>query len=619
MTPGEEAVRDDVLAAVGDADNVGAVGAALAGWAHRVKPSSASGRRAAEAAGRDALSRFMAPEDAAAVAKITIAAALMNGRPGIANIANVNEADWPEPIPLQPVAPNLPLDALPPVLRNHVASVASAIQVPADIPYLLCLAVVSAAAAGNFVIEVDGSWIREHLMLFGVVIGEAGERKSPAFRCIVAPLELFDARMREQVGPKARAKVEELDVYEKRLQATKQAAARGDEPIEAVERARIDLDNARAAVPVVPQLLAGDSTPEALVLHMAEQGGRVAVLSPEGGPLRILDGRYADGMARLEEFTQAYDGEPLRVRRVGRESVHVPSPALTLGVCLQPTVLQTIRNSRSMVGQGLFGRICWAVPSELAGTRVDSSLAPDLDLAAEAEYERALLRLLELDTRLTEAGAPNPYRLKMSAEAKGLKKDFHDEIEAQLRPGAPLRGMRDWGTKHVGRAVRIAGLLELVTRAGEGAPITGGEVTGQSMASAIGICRVLVEHARVVYTGGGLDRQHSLAAYVEEKIGERCTLKELYDRTKGKVEIGEVPDLRAALQVLEDHNRVRVTKEERDGPGARHEFVTQNPRQSSAQTFAIFAERPQSGPTAPENIDSANIANVNAWGEASDG
>jgi len=38
---------------------------------------------------------------------------------------------------------------------------------------------------------------------------------------------------------------------------------------------------------------------------MAEQGGRIAVLSPEGGPLRMLDGRYSDGAARLEELDRA--------------------------------------------------------------------------------------------------------------------------------------------------------------------------------------------------------------------------------------------------------------------------------------------------------------------------
>ena len=72
------------------------------------------------------------------------------------------------------------------------------------------------------------------------------------------------------------------------------------------EAVNADLEDARAAVPPFPRLLAGDATPEALVRLMVEQGGRIALLSPEGDPFRLADGRYSDGAARLDELKRAW-------------------------------------------------------------------------------------------------------------------------------------------------------------------------------------------------------------------------------------------------------------------------------------------------------------------------
>src|SRR6185369_1579871 len=54
-------------------------------------------------------------------------------------------------------------------------------------------------------------------------------------------------------------------------------------------------------VPARPQLIADDVTSETAATLLAEQGGRLAVLSPEGGIFATLAGRYS-GTPNLEVF-----------------------------------------------------------------------------------------------------------------------------------------------------------------------------------------------------------------------------------------------------------------------------------------------------------------------------
>ena len=71
-------------------------------------------------------------------------------------------------------------------------------------------------------------------------------------------------------------------------------------------------------VPTMPRLLADNVTPEAAASLLAEQGGRLAVLSAEGGIFDILAGRYSGGMPDLDVWLKGHAGDPLRVDRKGR-------------------------------------------------------------------------------------------------------------------------------------------------------------------------------------------------------------------------------------------------------------------------------------------------------------
>src|ERR1039457_2809873 len=98
-----------------------------------------------------------------------------------------------------------------------------------------------------------------------------------------------------------------------------------------------------AALPAVPAILRFwtlDITPQRLGPMRAENGGRMAVISDEGGIFDILAGRYSKTASpNLDLFLQAHSGSPVRVDRGSREPVLLNSPALTLVLTPQPDVL----------------------------------------------------------------------------------------------------------------------------------------------------------------------------------------------------------------------------------------------------------------------------------------
>ena len=118
------------------------------------------------------------------------------------------ERDWREPILLDgPPPPGFPLEVLPAGLRSWVEAVATAYQVPADLPARLALGCISAAAAGRARVRVAPDWT-EQLCAYIACVLPSGERKSPVVQEAVSPLEWWERealeRDRDRLVPRPR-------------------------------------------------------------------------------------------------------------------------------------------------------------------------------------------------------------------------------------------------------------------------------------------------------------------------------------------------------------------------------------------------------------------------------
>ena len=397
----------------------------------------------------------------------------------------------------------------------------------------------------------------------------SGSRKSAVFAEMTAPLLDTEHALVEKTRPTilesdtlrqiARQDAERATMQASGLtddEARKQAAA---DAIAAAQLAEA------ITVPVMPRLVADDVTPEAAATLLAEQDGRLAVLSAEGGIFSILAGRYSGGIPSLEVFLKGHSGDMLRVDRKGRPPEHIPRPALTLGLCVQPEILRAIADMPGFRGRGLLARILYSLPANLVGRRQIGT--PPVPEDVRDVYGSSVRSLV-----LTMAEWTDPAVLQLTPGAAELILDAERRLEPRLAPRPAT-----WPASSTGPASRsarpsaIAGLLHLAGhlhgRLGTSRSTRttdAGRARGHGLLQRPRAGRVR-PHGRRPDTRRRTRRLPLARAHQAAAIHQARGLHGL-----SRSRFPKVGDLDAPLELLEQHGYIRrVPEPERTGPGRR--------------------------------------------------
>ncbi|WP_329089330.1 YfjI family protein [Streptosporangium sp. NBC_01469] len=473
---------------------------------------------------------------------------------------------WDKPVPLgaRGALPVFPAYVFPPWLAEFVTALADETQTPPDLAGCIALAAVSTAAGGRAMVNVRGTW-SEPVNIYTVVAMPPGSRKSPVFRALVTPLLAAEKLLQEQIKPQiTEARIAQKVAQEAAEKATHKATtARGDSaPTALAEAQSAALAVEHITVPIAPRLVSDDATPETATTLLTEQGGRLAVLSAEGGIFATLAGRYS-GTPNLDLFLKGHAGDLLIVDRRDRRE-RVDNPALTLGLAVQPEIITELAKSPGFRGRGLLGRILYSLPPSNVGyRRIDSPPIPDLVSAA---YAANLERLV-----LTMHGWEDPARLNLSPEAVELFTAQRERTEPRLRPETgDLGHIADWAAKFDGAVARLAGLLHLAGHIDDGwrRPIG-----GDTMAAAMELGEYFTTHALAAFDAMGTDPDQEAARTLHEWLtrtrSERFTVREAFTALP-RSRFRKVADLEPALDLLEQLGWIRREPEPpRLGPGRR--------------------------------------------------
>jgi replicative DNA helicase len=435
---------------------------------------------------------------------------------------------WDEPLSLEPDAapPPFPPDVLPGHLGAYARGLARATQTPLDLPGMLVLAALSTASGRRFVVKTN---YREPINVFAAVALPPGSRKSEVVREIVWP---FDEWERDAAAAQAREPVTDPPAPKPRLYST-------------------------------------DATPESLTTRLAEQGGRFALLSPEGGGVfAMMTGRYTGERPNIEVYLHGHAGDKIVVDRVKRASETIWSPALTIGVAAQPDAIRALVGQSDLAARGLLARFLFALPASNIGFReVD---VPPLGRDARAHYALTVRSLLALPDDHDERGRTRPWNLTLSADARRRDLDFRARTEARQRPEGDLAAMPEWGAKFAGSTLRIAGLLHLATHADDPTPWTT-PIADLTLERAIFLGEeYLAPHAALAFgtmtEGVALRSARRLLEWCRRNRAQKVTPREAMRALGGRGKRAEVCD--PALEVLVDHGWIRPLEIEPTGrPG----------------------------------------------------
>jgi hypothetical protein len=464
---------------------------------------------------------------------------------------------WEPPIPfgVSGELPVFPIEVLPGWLGEYVAAVATATQTPPDLAGMLALAVLATVAAGAVEVEPRPGW-REPLCLFMAVGMDAGTRKSSVFAALSRPVAEFE---RQQAAAALPAITETLTLRRIADQAAAHAeAAASKAPIDQQEERQAEAiaraaEAANLVVPPVPRWLVDDATPEALAGLLATYG-RIALLSPEGDVFDQMAGRYNQAAGpNLGVYLKGHAGDLLKVDRRGRPPEYVQRPCLTIGLTVQPEVLQGLAGRPGFGGRGLLARFLYSLPPSLVGHR-KAGAPPVLPAVAD----RYALELQALAASLTSSGSDDSTVLTLDPQAGELLLGFERDLEPRLAAGSgDLAHLAGWAAKLAGASCRLAALLHLASHLRDG---WAQPISADTFTAAIRLADYLIEHAWAVFDLMGADPRVEDARWLLDWI-TRANRTQFSRRDAHRVaprgRFAKATDLEPALRLLEEHGYLR--------------------------------------------------------------
>ncbi|MCZ2405756.1 MAG: DUF3987 domain-containing protein [Burkholderiales bacterium] len=477
------------------------------------------------------------------------------------------------------VPPDIPADVLPGWLGAFVGALCVATQTPPTMAVGFALSVLAACVQRRYVVQVHEDYT-EPSSLWSLTVAPSGSRKSAIKAALVAPLEAWERRagdrMRREIADN-NARIGVAEAIIKRLEGQAGKAESQEER----DNLRKQIADVRADMPAqlyTPRAYVNESTTERVQAVLVEQQGRCAALSDEGGLLNAIASNYGGGGGpSLDVLLQGYSGGDVRVERVSRKA-YITRAAVTLGLMLQPDLLNEAAGSNKFKASGLMARFCYFLPPPFVGSRDVRRFAP-VPQDLRDRYARCIDELMPDPMQC--ANQP-PTVVALEPHALELWFDFAQECETGLAEGGALSAIPDFGAKLAGTAARIALLFELV-EAGPSPQAVGAD----SMARAIALCQLLVPHARAAYRllaadEADRDADHILQWIVRGGQRDRVLQSEIHRALHSRFTKRE--RLVAALQRLQANACLRHTTMK--NPGARASDVwLVNPRVYSENLF----------------------------------
>lgn len=224
-----------------------------------------------------------------------------------------------------------------------------------------------------------------------------------------------------------------------------------------------NLEAEKPEPPKIPKLLFGDSTPEALAHRLAHGWPVGGVLSSEAG---TVFGGHAMGkdsaMRNMAMLNSLWGAEALTIdRKKEGGSFTVRGARLTMGLAVQSETVRAFLDSSKGLARGIgwLARFLIAWPESTQGSRPFKN--PPETWPNLAKFHRRLGALLDHPLSFNDRGELEPEPLDLSPEAKVEWVAFHDEVEAELRPGRDMAEAKDVASKAADNAARLAALFHL--------------------------------------------------------------------------------------------------------------------------------------------------------------
>lgn len=475
--------------------------------------------------------------------------------------------DWTTPMPFQNVSnlPTFPIDTLPKIIKDYVLAVSDNIQIPIDMAAISALSVIAGTVQKKYVIQGKEDYT-EPLNIYSVIVAKSAERKSATMRKMTSPIYQYE----KEENKKRQIIIDQqtIELNMKHNQIKRLENSKKDEDMEKAILLQIECRELEEKQVKPLRLIAEDCTSEALTSLLANNQGRISLISAEGGGLfNIFAGKYSNNNVSIETILKAHNGDPIRIDRKGRETEYINNPTISMLLAIQENVLEGLMLNEVFRDRGLNARILYCKPKSTVGTRTLTTKTMFSELSTtELNYKELIYRLLDIPLE------ENPKILKLSDKAYETLENFFNWVELQLV--GDLEFMGDWAGKLVGTSLRLAGILHLMDYSNIDKDKL---VTNKTLQNAITISKYFLEHAKSAYLLMGADKENQKAKYIlkqlEKQTQSQLKRHEIFKMTRS-ANIHNVHDIEKALDLLVEYGYIReLPIIKKDGAGRKPDIV----------------------------------------------
>ncbi len=426
----------------------------------------------------------------------------------------MNEKEWSTPISLRSDRSSLinyPANALPPILRDMVFAVSESTSTDVAMAGTALISALSYCFSGVY--RMSGK--RDHtepLVIDALTIAEPSFKKSPVISAIKRPFAQFTHDWNEQ---------NKTDIFkcqaERKILESKLMALEKKDDVTADEIADLQTKISNIQDNNFRRIVVDDVTPEALVRLLYENKS-LLMISDEAGMLGNFNGRYSNNIPNLDLILKSYNGETYISDRVGRDSITLKRPYVSICLACQPYVFDSMINNTAFRGSGLIARLIYCFPQSNIGQRkYDTQPMPK---NVTENYQHLIYRLLH--KKFTYRDENEIY---LHFEGKAFKKfvDYYNNfIEKNLL--TEMAFCRDWGGKYHGLILRICGIIHCIKCELDNKNPAEVHVSLDALCAAIEISNYYREQAIFAYGQGDID----IGTVKAERVIEKIKAKNIY-------------------------------------------------------------------------------------------
>jgi len=345
-----------------------------------------------------------------------------------------------------------PVDVLPKAVADICEEISNSFEVPLELPCSTALGLLAACCQKKAAVRINSTY-SENINLFVLAISDTGDRKSNVHKLlrdavITAQNEYFE--LNEDRIAQSRL---EFSLLKKKLESATRDMTNNEESTVTFEYIK-DLEKQVRdfELLVAPKLLMDDATSEKLIDVLEEQGGSIAIASPEGGLFSTLRTAAASNPT-FDSYLKAYTGDSIEVQRISRKGNFISNPKLSLIIACQPRTATEMIHNKTFRDKGLPARFLFANCKSLVGSRTFDK--PEVNAETIEAYNQLIQKLLNGAFDKNTA----PSELTLTQDGFNAYVEFSQGVESKLGNSGELKFMQDWCAKLPGQMLRIAGII----------------------------------------------------------------------------------------------------------------------------------------------------------------